>query len=174
MDTIPTVGIPTKKKGVSFPVLIAIFVILFVIIVLMYGARNNKQSDNTVQLTEEKTVVYKGDTALGAAGTKLPEGFPSDIPLEAANLKESYRVDYVERGVIQYSAVYESSKTLDEVRKIYVDYMTKAGYVLKSTEPTTTGNYFYGQIGDDDFTVALSFDSNTRKTTVNLAFLDRK
>ncbi len=173
MDTTPIVP-QANKKSWGAPAIIVTFVVLFIIVVLMYiGGASLNQGSTPQAVSEEKTVVYKGDVNASLMQDKLPQGFPMDIPVETAMLEESVKVDYTERGATQYSVVYLSEKSKDEVTTTYIKFFSDNGYQIT---PQQTGlantTQLYGQKNNDDLSVVIE-STDAGNTRVLLTFLDR-
>lgn len=173
MDTTPIVP-QANKKSWGAPAIIIVFVILFSIVVLMYVGGAKRNTTVTTQLSEEKTVVYKGDLNASASNQKLPEGFPVDIPVETAIMEESVKVNYTERGITQYSVVYITEKTKNAVISSYLSFFSEQGYQV--SPPSIGENNGPTQVdakkNNDDLSIVVE-TTQEGKTRVLLTFLDR-
>lgn len=125
-------------------------------------------------LTEENVAVSVTKPDISASSvSKLPAGFPTSIPVETANITESYRAVYNERGVTQYTVSYTSLKTRDALWDAYSSYMKGAGYTLDTgTTSKTSGNISGTNASNDTLSVILSSRSGT--TLVQMSLLDRQ
>lgn len=159
-----------QKKFLSMPVLVALFVVLFIVVLVMFAVSNNKSEQKEVY-TQEKTVVYKTD-ANALDGNKLPEGFPSSIPVEISTIQEGIKTEFPEREMTQYSVTYLSAKTMQQIRETYIAYISKEGYTLQSGQSLDSTNQLYAKKDNDDLSVV--FEQNAAGTKVMLGYLDRK
>ena len=119
-----------ENKSNKNVVILVIAVIVLVAIAYFLTKGYSSQRQNTVapqegpQITKENVVVK--NTNLGAAGTaesKLPEGFPSGIPVETAGVMESYSAVYQDRGLTQYAVSFTTDKSVVAVFGEYDLYM---------------------------------------------------
>lgn len=65
--------------------------------------------------------------------SKLPEGFPSDLPLEKGSATLGNYTGSGEDGRVQGTRKFESKRSLAENEKIYREYFTSAGWEVKLT-----------------------------------------
>jgi hypothetical protein len=86
----------------------------------------------------------------------LPTGFPSSIPVESANIKESYKADYTAHGLTQYTVTYISNKSADAVWQIYSEYLNSNGYTVNEANTSEKNGTIIGNKGDDEIDVAIT------------------
>jgi len=167
-----------ENKSNKNVVILVIAVIVLVAIAYFLTKGYSSQRQNTVapqegpQITKENVVVK--NTNLGAAGTaesKLPEGFPSGIPVETAGVMESYSAVYQDRGLTQYAVSFTTDKSVVAVFGEYDLYMKNAGYAFGPEGRDEARYFLYGTKNNDDMSVAIS--SREGQTFVQIGFLDR-
>lgn len=133
------------------------------------GELPNNEEVSSIADTKEITVV---NTNLTETGSKLPAGFPESIPVEIANILESYRVVYNERGVTQYTVSYTSVKSRDSLWDAYNSYMKGNGFTVDTSISTKSGGQISGtNTAGDTLFVVLSVRSGS--TLVQISLLDR-
>ncbi len=100
--------------------------------------------------------------------SKLPEGFPSVIPIELANITESYSARYPDRGLTQYTVSFTSFVSANDKYVEYEQYMRSEGYSVVSNAANFS---LYGRKENDDLSVVIG--ENNGETKVSLTFIDR-
>ncbi len=164
-----------EKQKKSFLPLIAVLVILFLVIfglskVLKRDTPQNPTANTPVQ---EEVVVKKIDlTKATSPQEKIPQGFPTYIPIETGEAYESYSMDYPERNVTQYSLSYVTNASKAVKYKEYVDFMTKNGFEFTKDGKNESAGFLYGTKNGDDLTIVIA--STGTKTSVQISFLDRR
>jgi hypothetical protein len=103
--------------------------------------------------------------------SKLPAGFPSDIPVEAANITQSYSAVYADHGVTQYTVNYTSAKTKDALWAAYTSYVSAAGYALGATTNKSEG-VLDATKGKNDLNVLITSHNST--SLVQITYLARE
>ena len=175
-NQIPTTERPTRSFF-SMPIIIALFVLLFLLVVFMYGkiqsttAPANLAVETNLVPEESKAIVYKADVNAEIGKERLPEGFPTNIPVETDSVEQSLKTEYPEKGMIQYSVTYTTEKTIEEVRDSYRSFFTNDDYVIYS-EVANPVQIYSNKSGDD---VSVVIETNEKgKTRVFVNYLDRK
>ncbi|PIP87401.1 hypothetical protein COW81_00435 [Candidatus Campbellbacteria bacterium CG22_combo_CG10-13_8_21_14_all_36_13] len=102
---------------------------------------------------------------------KLPEGFPTDIPVELSNITESYSTDYKDAGFVQKSLVYTSEKGVAWLFSEYEKFMKDNGYEITDSTTDDGYAYLYGSKEGDD--LSLVFEGADGSTIVSVTYLDR-
>lgn len=96
--------------------------------------------------------------------TELPKGFPKDLPTEkdAKVLKnsESTTTD----GRVQSSRTVTTSRTLEQATKVYVDFFTKQGWKVVSSQ----GNLTMMLKGDDSLLIEAKAGADENTISLNL------
>jgi hypothetical protein len=126
-----------KNKGINV-ILILLLVVALVMLLMNLNSKNEAEiipsSNNQPQDTEGEDFMVKNSVA----DSVLPEGFPSNIPLEnGANILVNYSgIDRENR--FQATRAFESKNTIDRNVQIYKEYFEREGYQkveLKINEP---------------------------------------
>jgi len=158
-----------------------VYVIIFLLIVLglifAFAPSFNKNKKTTGPSVDEKApdenvVVTKVDLKNTTGQDKIPQGFPLYIPLETNDAYESYTMDYKERNLTQYSVSYQTSATVSQKYKEYLDVMTKNGFEFAKDGKNEATGFLLGSKNNDDLTVVIS--RSGEKTSVQISYLDRK
>lgn len=109
----------------------------------------------------------KVEQAQGGMTKSLIGGFPSNIPVEAANIFESYKADYTDHGVTQYTVSYRSDKTVSALWDTYNGFMTAEKYVI-STSDKSKGTLF-GKKSDTSLLVTIT--TSGKQSVVKLNYI---
>lgn len=101
--------------------------------------------------------------------TKLPEKFPTDLPLETgAKVTQNYTATTVS-GVMQSTRVYETKKTLDENYKIYKDYLKKASWSIENDINEATRKILVASKGDSQMTIVMNKSETVSTIELNVS-----
>jgi len=159
------------------------FLTFLVLIVLILGAgwfyfsAKAPQTDIREEaVVEEETEDINGvkvtQANIAETGTsRLPAGFPKDIPVEEVNVIESYRAVYTEQNVTQYTVSYTSTKSRDALWDMYNSFMKSAGFSLDTSASFKSLGQISGSKGSDGLSIVLSARSGL--TLVQVSYLDR-
>ena len=124
-------------------------------------------------VSEQKPEVEVTKTDLNQGGTsKLPAGFPTKIPVEIANITESYRALYANRGVTQYTVSFTSLKSRETLWNIYSDFMKSDGYKIDATATSKSAGQVSGDKDNDTLSIVISVRGGLSLVQINL--LDRQ
>jgi len=102
---------------------------------------------------------------------KLPKDFPSDIPIEIANITDSYSVNYKKDGFIQRSVVYTSTKTVGEIYGEYETFMVGGGYLLLDSSLSKNSANIEGSKNGDNLSVSI--DDSSGFSSVNVSYVGK-
>lgn len=127
----------------------------------------NNSPQGEVEGSGEKVEVTQTNIT-GGGTSKLPEGFPAGIPVETINIKESYKVDYNDRGVTQYTISYSSMKSIDDVWTIYFDFMNKERYMIDMDATSRSSGQITGFLGNDSLSIVISAQNGGTLVQMNL------
>jgi hypothetical protein len=160
------------------------FLSFLVVIVIALGAGwyvvSQRQPDIDGPVTEEVVTdentkeidgVLVTQSSVADTGSKLPAGFPRDIPVEQSNITESYRAVYTEHGVTQYTVSYTSNKSRDALWDLYNSYFKSVGYTVEQGSSKTQGQISANK-GSDTISVVLSARGGVSLAQISL--LDRQ
>ena len=145
-----------NPNKIIIPILVAVVVIL-----AGYFVFSGSSSDPE-QVMKGGEVTY---TDLENSQTKLPADFPINIPIEAQNVKESYKVDYAQEEITQYTIAFTSKLDREVVWKAYSDIFLALGYAFLQT-PDEEKNYVMKGFRDGNkLNIAVSpYDSGSHVT----------
>ena len=153
------------------------FIVPMVILVLVVlgGWLYMRGSESAPQVVEQETTtvsngvqVTKTDTS--KSGSMLPAGFPKDIPVEEANIKDSYKAYYEKVKATQYTVSYVSKLSKDTLWKAYSDCMDSDTDSVDSSSCRSV-RQIAGVMGDDSMSVVIT--ANAGVTLVQIVYLDR-
>jgi hypothetical protein len=163
-----------NKSSKNVLTIIVVVVILIAVAYLMMGntaqkpaTNSNQPSTNNSQVTKE-AITYKAVDL--SSGSKLPQGFPSSIPVESKTIVAADTKVYTDRtpNVVLQTVNYNSSKTVLEKYNEYLDYMTKNGYSFGTNGKDSKNHTLYGMNGTNSLLVVVS--SSGGQTLVQLAY----
>ena len=162
-------------------IFIAAAVILVVLVVgYVWFLGSTKTQNNQTQNTQTTQVVQqaqpRSDVVVNSAqptstgkSLQLPAGFPTTIPVELANVTESFSAFYQTHNATQYTVTFTSAETISAKWDEYNAYMTKAGYVMNKTATNKSKGTLSGILAKDNLLVVITTENN--KTTVHLTLL---
>lgn len=161
---------PTEVRSGSKHVLAFVLIFVFLLAVSIFMVLNMQ---NRIVITKENVQVKNTDLkSVTNQADKLPGGFPNFIPVETAQVTESYSMNFPDRKLTQYTVNFTSAKTLEQKHKEYSDFMNANGFVLKPGSDTETTRTLYASKNNDDLLVVLSMVG--KETTVQIAYVDRQ
>jgi hypothetical protein len=176
MDREP-VFIPKSEErsfwGTPF-VLVLTALILVVAVAFMATRKDVRIADEANLTNPEEVVVRVTDLSSQEAAERLPEGFPSGIPVETGSVTESIVSDYAARGMTQYTVSYTSTKGPVELFAEYERYMKAEGYEFSPQGIDAERGTLYGTKDNDDLSVVVYAAQGVTGSTVQIAFLDRR
>lgn len=153
-----------KRLKVLLTVLLAVLVVVGGYVWLK-GMLSKPADDAAAEVSEPKeNVVVEAYEEAGIA----PEGFPADIPVEIARVTESYKTEYKEHNVEQYTLTYETDKIKDAKWDEYNTYMKTSGYSMASGSTNKSAGTLYGTKGNTGLLVTVNRENN--KTVVRLNY----
>jgi len=157
---------------------LAIGVVLLLIVGGAWFSYTNLNEQSIEENKIETTVVNKQEgiqvTKTNVAengGSRLPKGFPADIPVEMATVVDSYKSFYEKVATTQYAVSYTSKKTRDELWSIYDKYMKDSGYTIQTQTSSKSLGQISGMKGDDSLSAIIS--SQKGISLVQISYLDR-
>lgn len=154
-----------STKRVIFLVLILILVAMIYVVFMS----SQKEGDGTqIEVTKESVTVEKIDQS---SGNKVPSGFPADIPLEIGNITEANKAAYSDRGLMQYTVLYSTTKTPQEIYTTYEKYMMDSGYDFGSKGKSPETNSLYGLKDSKDLSVIAGVSQGY--TVVTIVYVER-
>ncbi len=149
----------------------ALILVLIVVGGWLYTRRTEPAPQSTVkEVTTVSNGVQVTKTDIAKTGSRLPTGFPKEIPVEEANIKDSYRAYYEKVKATQYTVSYISKSSKDSLWKVYSDFMNSKKYAVDPSSSRSLGQ-ISGVNGDDSMSVVIT--ANSGVTLVQIVYLDR-
>jgi hypothetical protein len=173
----------TKNHHYS-PILIVVIAIIIIGGVFYMNGKSvvNKQAvetpappANTQNNKIEDIKVVKVDLSQTKTGVdRLPQGFPTGIPVETQDVFVSDTKSYPDRTPpeVMYTVNYRTTKSVSDKYTQYLDYMTKNNYVFGANGKDSKNHVLYGTKGTASLLVSVF--SNSGKTVVQLVYLVKK
>lgn len=157
------------NSSVDFSQLFKLLVMVAAILALLFVAYkllNNNKKEVVPQLVNvEKTNV---DFA------KLPEKFPSNIPLEAdAKILQNYN-SVTPEGQFQATRQFETKKSLAENYAFYTDFLKKNGWEIKATTDDATYKMVMGSLLKKAIQVTIEENKINQVKIVTISYSENK
>ena len=153
------------KKILVGLIMILAFAIGLTMLIAVFKGDSKRQSSSRSDLSSvaRKTTV---------AENKLPENFPTNLPLEDnVEVTQNYNAT-TEDGRFQATRTYESKKTLAENLAIYREYLNGNGWNIVSTVDQPTYKKISGTQGIQTIQISLSENVNTKVKTVSISLTE--
>ncbi len=142
--TPPVIPTPTPKPPVNnggahpkmkLPLGLLLLIIIIALAYLGYSKYPNLFKKTN--LPAEKVMIEKIDFSKVENIGKLPDGFPTNIPVEKSNLIESTKITYSEQKSVLYSVSFNSARQSEELYAQYKDFLSaKNGFVIDNQVKT--------------------------------------
>lgn len=104
--------------------------------------------------------------------SKIPAGFPVAVPVEEQNIKESYKINYFDEGITQYTLAFNTDLSEEEIWKLYSDMFLAVGYTQDSDKTSEDKGVLTGWRSGNKLNVTISQYDNQRYVTIN--FIERQ
>lgn len=153
------------------------FILPLLVLLVIIGGGAYLYSHKTVEapasITEtpsssQSTKIIETDLT---GANKLPAGFPSDIPVEMANVTESYAGQYQSLNATQYSVSYTSKQAAGTLWDSYSAFMSQSGYTINPKATSKSVGQISGTKNGDTLSVVISSHNGT--SLVHLSYLDK-
>ncbi len=165
----PIISSDKPTKGKSIILLVAVFIAL---ILIMYFLMRSPTTITSPVEVNSNVVTSQTDIANALTPEdRLPQGFPSDIPVDTAEMIESYSAEYKDIGATQYTVMYASSRPMEELYAQYLSFMTDAGYEFGDNGKNEEQKELIGTKDNDNLIVKVS--TREGRVFVQISFLDR-
>lgn len=157
-------------KKLLFSVLI-VAVALFLWFALSTTERREKLEETPVETVTKTDGVVVAKTDITKGGSKLPQGFPGDIPVESISITDSYKAFYEKVNTTQYSVNYTSKRDREVLWETYYDFMNSSDYTVNMVTSSRNSGQINGTKGNDSLSVIIT--SNNGVSLVQISYLDR-
>jgi len=164
----------TKGKNIAVLLVVLLFVVGIVYFFLNKSILSPAPLPPQVEEKSEEAFEIKHKYVMGesASSSKVPPGFPTEIPIEEENIIESYSVEHKNRSLTQYTVSFNTSRTPGQVYSDYEKYMTEAGYSFGRNGKDPQNYNLYGTLSNDDLSIYINFKGEKRHIVVG--FIDRQ
>jgi len=166
-----------EKKNKTLRIIIGALIVLVLLYVFVFsgstrGTKDTSDESDSMTSPVDITLENVDISATATDEEKLPQGFPVDIPVELANVTESYSATYEDAGFTQYTVAYTSERSMNALGDEYSEYLDSNGYTI--TDDTSGEGFvsWYATKDNNDLSVLVSYQSDT--VTVTLTYLARK
>jgi hypothetical protein len=143
----------------STPILLGLAVIVILIAAyFLWGSSNKQVGQNS--FSSENVIVTPTNVATATGEGKLPVGFPTDIPVEIANITESATLSYPDRKATLYSVSYFSTKQQEEIFATYGKFLADNGYKITNTDKSAAHMVYQATKDKNDITIVITPQPN--------------
>ena len=150
--------------------IISVIVVAVVLVAGYFLLKSNMGVQKETGLTGKSEVIYTDLTAVSLS--KIPTGFPTNIPVEEGGVKESYKINYFDEGVTQYTIGFSSALSSDEIWKIYSDLFLASGFALDTEKTSKDKGVMTGFRDGNKLNIAISDYNSGQYVTIN--FIQRQ
>lgn len=106
--------------------------------------------------------------------TKLPEKFPTNIPLEKdSRVIQNFNTTTPD-GQFQAVRTFETAKSLDENLKLYTDFLKKEGWQIVATVDKPAYKMITGQLGSKFISISIDDNKVTEKKSVSISYTENQ
>lgn len=145
-------------------------VIVIIVILAGYFIFRSDGVKREPGLTGKSEVIY---TELdNPAVSKIPAGFPTAVPVEEQNIKESYKINYLDEGITQYTLAFNTEMSREELWKLYSDMFLAAGYTQDTEKTSEEKGVLTGWRSGNKLNITLSDYDSQQYVTIN--FIERQ
>ena len=164
-------GVP-QTDGVQkeTKLIISIIVVAIVLVAGYFLLKSNTEVKKEAGLTGKSEIIYTDLTS--TLLSKIPAGFPTNIPVEESGIKESYKINYFDEGVTQYTIGFSSALNNDEIWKIYSDLFLASGFALDTEKTSEDKGVITGFRDGNKLNIAVSDYDGGYYVTIN--FIQRQ
>jgi len=157
-------GHDNKRVIVSLVVVVAILIVGY----MLFWAGSDVYREPG--LKGESEVIY---TDLNSETvSKIPAGFPTAVPVEEQNIKESYKINYFDEGITQYTLAFNTDLGQEEIWKLYSDMFLAVGYTQDSDKTSEDKGVLTGWRSGNKLHITISKYDSQRYVTIN--FIERQ
>ncbi len=168
----------SPRSSQTIILIVALFIILLIIAFAMSTLPkknmdvNNQNGTQPVQTVQKQlqVEVKKTDLAQSQGTNRIPAGFPSNIPIDTANIYDSYTAVYP--TATQATVSYLTDKSIADAYEVYHAYMKKEGYVFRPNGEDMKKGILYGTLSNNDLSILIT--TKDTKTSVQISFFKRK
>jgi len=169
---------PSPRSSQTIILIIALFIIVLIIAFAVsvlpkksvdVNEQNGKQTIQTIQ-KKLQVEVKKIDLAQAQGTNRIPLGLPSNIPIDIANIYDSYTAEYP--SATQATVAYMTDRSINDAYNVYHDYMKKAGYVFRPNGENVQKGILYGALLNNDLSILIT--AKDTKTSVQISWFKRK
>lgn len=142
----------------------AIIVLLVVLILgfgyLLYRSRYTALAPTVQTATDSATSTQSlntnTDNNVSVVGPQLPDGFPTDIPIETGAVVEAYKAFYQRQNATRYVVSFTTTKSKTTEWDLYNSYMNQAGYTLSKIGTSKADGVVSGVKAGDNMSVIVA------------------
>lgn len=121
------------------------------------------ESGNSVTVTGQD-----GSSMTSSSEGKLPEGFPSDMPLYTPGKITGAAVS-TENGAKSFILAIDSPDAVADIFAWYKAQLPEKGWTVQNTTESDSGDLFMGEKGNQAFTVMIAASSDEGATTISIS-----
>lgn len=143
---------------------VALLCLLFVASKLGLGSKSQKLTTSDSVQIEKTNVDF----------SKVPEKFPTDIPIEAgAKITQNFNAT-TPTGQFQATRVFETKKSLPDNLVLYSTFLKKNNWTIKSTIDNDNFKMVIAGMEKKSITVSIDENKTTKVKTVNISYTENR
>lgn len=162
----------SNNKGLIIGLVI---IILLAVVFLLLGGSETPTTQETTQEIDGQNPPSESfgeinQVDLESAQTpeeRLPEGFPSDLPVNTENLVDSFTVDYTD-GSKEASVIFQSDSSIGDLRSQYITYFEANEYTVQQDDLTEQDALLAAERNGDGISVAITQTEAGREVFVSV------
>ena len=160
----------TSLQRIKVAVFLFAIVVALGVIGFVYFRSSYQAPVSTTEPASVTTRAAVDEPTKADFGTKAPEDFPTNIPLEAGvTMNQSYSLDYP--GQKQLTAVFVSRETVKKNYDLYREFFKKEGWMISSQYESETLSSLYALKKNNEMNVTVS--SSEAGTQVSVSVLKK-
>lgn len=175
-DALPGEDVATDAHdddgGVDTPVLLIILVVLLVAGAFLLTGGFFSSTPESDEPGDEVSVSYTDLDNASTLEERLPEGFPTDLPIDSEAIEESYNVRL--GGSDQKTLSYVTDSAFDDVVDVYLRYINNNGYEIEYMDNEGAGEFatFAGVNSEGQLEVVVTpANPEGTQTRVHLSYI---
>ncbi len=149
-------------------IVLAVLVILLAVVWYFSMKKDEKVEPTPQPVTDTEQKVKATKTEVDS--TKVPENFPTDIPIEpGAKIVDNFNATAPD-GRVQATRSFESAKSAQENFTFYKNLLTQKGYEIVNTANRDNLQVIFAKKGDGLVNIAILNNQATSMRTVSITY----
>jgi hypothetical protein len=169
---------PNNLKTVQPDGKIKLLLIVLAVLLALVGAYYFFAKHSASQIPAESqvntfptSIVTTIDVPNTPVANRLPQGFPSNIPVENQNITKSFSVAYTGNKSILYVVIYTSSQSVQAKSVEYAQLINSSSFANQQIATSTSMSILQATEGNSQLSVTVN--SQTKGSSVQISFLNK-